>query len=174
MIGLIFYVCTAVLLLLAAVVLLFRGHKPAKRDNLTLTVDDFLAVHHREFEEVERRLARYEAMVQEILGQRPTTAFAYLKTLRADFTRVEALLNHSAKFLPELTARGEWERFWICLKFQSECHLARVQVLLGVIPAGRLTRMTRRVRVLAERADQALNAISREHGIRILQSDLNA
>lgn len=173
MTGLIIYISISVLLLVATVALLLRSHKPTKRDNCTFTIDDFLPVHHREFEEVERRLAQYEAMLLEVQTQRRSTALEYLEALETDFLRVQVLLNHAARFLPDLTVRGEWDRFSMRIKFWSECRLTLLQVYLGIIPAERLKQMTRKVRTLAERADQALNVIAREHGIRALQSDLN-
>lgn len=173
MAGLVFYISLPILLLLITLASLFRDHKPTRRDNQALTVDDFLPIHYRKFEEVERSLSQCDAMLQQIRTHRRVTALTYLRALRTDFTHVEALLNHCTKLLPELTVREEWERLRVRLKFRLEYRIVQLEIFVGVIPAVRLQHMTRKVRILADRADQALNTIAREHGIRVLQSNLN-
>jgi hypothetical protein len=163
----------ALLLLLVSLGFFFRSSSPRPEHNQPLTIDDFLPVHHREFEELERRLAEYNAVLQRIQAERRDAALAYLEALRGDFRGVQQLLNHAAKFLPELTLEGEGERIWLGLKFRFEYRLARLQILLGFVPPARLKALTWKVRLLAHCADRALNEIAREHGLRVLKSDLN-
>ncbi len=166
---------TLIPLLLLAISLRFflRSARNKPPGNQALSIEEFLPVHHDQFEEVERRLSEYEAVLKRTLAERRECALAYLQALRGDFERVARLLNHAAKFLPELTLEGESERLWVGLRFRLECRLVRLQILLGYVPAARLKALTCSVRLLARRADQALNEIAREHGLRVLQSDLN-
>ena len=170
---LILYTLLALLLLLVSLGFFFRSSSPRLEHNQPLTIDDFLPVHDREFEELEHRLAEYNAVLQRIQDERRDAAVAYLEALRGDFRRVQQLLNHAAKFLPEVTLEGESERIWLGLKFRFEYRLARLQILLGFVPPARLKALTWKVRLLANWADKALNEIAREHGLCVLKSDLN-
>jgi len=136
-------------------------------------MNDFLPIHHHHFEEVDRRLAEYEETLRKVESDRRDVALKYLAHLRTDFENVARLLKLAAKFVPEITLRGEIERFWVCFRFRIEYRLVQLQVRLGVIPTVRLKVLTARVRLLAGSADQFLNDIARQHGLRVLQSDLN-
>jgi hypothetical protein len=153
--------------------LILLSKNSRKGSHHTLTINDFLPVHHHQFEEVDRRLAEYEEMLRRIQSERRDVALRYLAQLRADFERVAQLLNRAAKFLPEITLDGESERFWVSAKFRVEYRLVQLQIRLGVVPAGHLRALTAKVRFLAHSADQCLNEIAREHGLPVLESDLN-
>ena len=167
------YVLVGVLLLLAFLRLALRESNAGPRHDPPLNIRDFRPIHHHEFEEVEHRLAEYDAMLQRIHCERREVALSYLNALRDDFVRVQQLLTHAAKFLPEVTLEGEGERLWVGLRFRFECGLARLWIKAGIVPAGQLRLLTRQVRMLALCADQALAEIAREHGLRVLQADLN-
>lgn len=139
-----------------------------------LTINDFLPSHHFQFQEVQGRLAEYNAMLQRIEALRRDTAIAFLEAIRGDFFRLQHLLTHAAKFVPELTLEGEAHRFWIGMKFRLECRLARLQILLGLDANGRMEALTAKVRLLADFADRALNEVARQQGLRGLESDLNS
>jgi hypothetical protein len=132
-----------------------------------------LAVHHHHFEEVNHRLAEYEETSRKVESDRRDFALKYLAQLRTDFEHLALLLNLAAKFVPDITLRGEIERFWVRVRFRLEYRLARLQIRFGVIPTVRLKALTARVRLLARSADQFLNDIAREHGLHVLKSDLN-
>ena len=97
----------------------------------------------------------------------------YLAELRGDFERVEQLLNHAAKFLPEITVRGESERFWVGVKFRVQYRLVELQVRFGIVPARRLKTLTTEVRFLARSADVFLKEIAQKQSLGALESDLN-
>ncbi len=171
---LVFYVVTAVLLILLFLKLLlpegsrFRSHR-----NEELAINDFLPTHQREFEEVEHRLLEYDDLLEKINSERREVALGYLDALRDDFLRVEELLNRAAKFLPALTLRGEGERLWVGLKFRFDYRIARLWIRAGLAPAVGLKSLTRQVQTLADWADKTLAVIAREPGLRALQSELN-
>jgi len=171
MASLTFFIAVPILLLLVLLVLDSKNSR--KGSSHTLAINDFLPVHHQQFEEVDRRLAEYEEMLRKIQAERREFALKYLTELRTDFVHVAELLNRAAKFLPEITLEGESERFWVGVKFRVEYRLVQLQIWFGVVPAGRLRALTAKVRFLARSADQFLNEIAREHGLRILESDLN-
>jgi len=139
----------------------------------TKSINDFLPVHYQHFVEVDRRLAEYEETLKKVESDRRDFALKYLTYLRTDFEHISRLLNLAAKFVPEITLRGEMERFWIRLKFRLQFRLVQLQVRFGMIPAVRLKGLTASVRLLARSTDQFLNDIAREHGLHILKSDLN-
>jgi hypothetical protein len=161
MADLLFLVPPIILLLVVFLVVTLWKESRAKPPH-PLKAQDLLPVHHRHFEEVGRRLAEYEEMLRRIQSERRELALAYLTELRADFEQVTYLLNRAAKFLPEITLAGESNRLAVALKFKAQCHLARLQIRFGIIPTGRLTALTTKVRFLARLADQFLNAIAQE------------
>jgi hypothetical protein len=171
MANLVFFIAVPILLLLALLVLVSKN--PRKGSRHTLTINDFLPVHDHQFEQVDRRLAEYEEMLRKIQSERREFALKYLAELRADFEHVAELLSRAAKFLPEITLGAESERFWVGIRFRLEYRLVQLQIRLGVVPVGHLKALTAKVRFLARSADQFLNEIAREHGLRILESDLN-
>ncbi len=171
MASLLIFVPITLLLLVGLAALLWRDSRP--KPTHTLKINDFLPVHHQHFEDVDRRLSEYEEMLSRIQSERRELAFEYLAELRADFEQVTYLLNRAAKFLPELTLTGESSRVRVAIWFLVQYHLARLQIRLGIIPTGRLATLTTKVRFLARVADQFLNVIAQEHGLPILESDLN-
>lgn len=171
MTSLIFFLLLPVLLIAALVALLWKSSR--KKPPQTLSINDFLPVHHHQFEEVDRRLTEYEEMLRKIQTERREFALKYLAQLRADFEKVTELLNRAAKFLPEITLSGEADRFWVAVKFRVEYRFVQLQILFGLVPADRLKALTAKVRVLAHAADRFLNEIAREHGLPVLESDLN-
>jgi hypothetical protein len=169
--SLIFFAVLSGLLLLG---LLILGLKLSRRESrLVIKVDELLPVHCHHFEEVDRRLAEYEEVLRGIQFERREFALVYLAELRGDFERVEQLLNHAAKFLPEITVRGESERFWVGVKFRVQYRLVELQVRFGVVPAWRLKAMTAKVRFLARSADLFLKEIAQKQRLGALESDLN-
>jgi len=170
---LLFYVLFTLLLLLLFLRLLFQKSKPRPEDNRELTIAELLPVHHREFEEVEHRLSEYDVLLRRIHSERREVARGYLDALRDDFLRVERLLSHAAKFLPDLTLQGEGERLWVGIRFRLEYRVARLRTRLGFVPAVQIEVLTQQVRRLAQRADEALELVARECGLPVLQSDLN-
>ncbi len=171
MASLLFFVPITLLLLVGLVVLLWRDSR-AKPPH-PLKINDFLPVRHQHFDEVDRRLSEYEEMLRRIQSERRELAFEYLAELRADFEQVTYLLNRAAKFLPELTLTGESSRLRVALWFRAQYRFAHLQIRFGIIPTARLTTLTTRVRFLARVADQFLNVIAQEHGLPVLESDLN-
>ena len=170
---LLLYVLFTLVLLLLSLKLCLQKSAPRSKDSRARTIAELLPVHHREFEGVERRLSEYEALLQKIHLERRAVALGYLDALRDDFLRVEQLLNHAAKFLPDLTLQGEGERLWVGIIFRLEYRIARMRARFGFVPAVQMGALTRQVRLLAQRADAALDLIARECGLPSLQSDLN-
>ena len=160
-----------VILVLAVWALHDSSRKPPQ--NARLAINDFLPIHHREYEEVERRLTEYEAILEKIRLERHEVALRYLHALRDDFVRVERLLNHAAKFLPDIKLADECERFLRGLKFRVEYRIVRACIRVGFVPAVRLGDLTRQVRIFADWADRALAEVAREYGLPVLDSDLN-
>ena len=171
---LVFYALIFVLLVVASMWALFPRSQSRQGASQQPKIDDFLPIHHRGFEDVDRRLSEYDALLRRIQSERREVVLQYLESLRNDFLRVDQLLNRAAKFLPELTLDGESERFWIGVKFRFQYRLARLQMALGLVPISRLRALTQKVRILATWADKALAEIAYEHGLRVLQADLNS
>lgn len=171
MASLLFFVSFAVLLIAALAIILWKDSR--KKLPQALTIRDFVPVRHQHFEEVDRRLTEYEEMLNRIQAERSKLALSYLTELQADFEQVTYLLNRAAKFLPELTLAGESSRLAVGVKFKAQCCLAHLQIRFGIIPTRRLTTLTIKVRLLARLADEFLNVIAKEHGLPVLESDLN-
>jgi hypothetical protein len=146
---------------------------PRPQQSLTFEIKDFYPIHHREYEAVEERLAEYEAILQRVGAEHRTTALRYLDAVREDFLRVEKLLNHGAKFMPELTLGGELRRVSLSIQYRFEFKLARVKVRWGINATGQLRSLTQKVRLMARMADDLLNQIAREQGLPVLENDLN-
>jgi hypothetical protein len=166
------FIAFPILLVLALLALVSKNSRTGASH--ILTTNDFLPVHHRQFEEVDRRLSEYEKMLIKIQSEQRELALQYLVELRTDFEQVSKLLNRAAKFLPEITLRGERERFWVGVRFRLEYHLVQLQIQFGVVPAGRLEALTTKVRFLARAAAQVLDELGRGNGLDLLQSDLNS
>jgi hypothetical protein len=169
--SLVFFAVLSVFLLLGLLILALKLSRRESR--LAIRINDLLPVHYRHFEEVDRRLAEYEEVLRGIQCERREFALVYLAELRGDFERVEQLLNHAAKFLPEITVRGESKRFWIGVKFRIQYRLVELQVRFGAVPAWHLKAMTANVRFLARSADVFLKEIAQKQGLGALESDLN-
>lgn len=166
-----------ILLVLLLLVLLFATLQPPRRtetNHRQLTINDFLPSHHLQSDEIQGRLAEYNAMLQKIEALRRHTAISFLEAIRGDFFGLQHLLTRAAKFVPELTLDEEAHRFWIGMNFRLECRLARLQILLGLDANSRLEALTARVRLLADCADRTLNEVARHQGLPTLESDLNS
>lgn len=171
---LVFYGLISLALLVLSLKLFLQKPKSEPANGSSLTITQFLPVHHQEFEEVEHRLGEYDALLHSIDSERRELALRYLDALRGDFTRVEQLLNHAAKFQPDLTLKGESERLWLGIRFQIEYRVARTCTRLGFVPSVQIAMLTRQVRLLAEQADEALNLVAHQYGLSVLQSDLDS
>jgi hypothetical protein len=158
-------------LLLGLLILVLKLSRRESR--IEVRIDDLLPVHYRNFEEVDRRLVEYEEVLRGIQCEQREFALVYLAELRGDFERVEQLLNHAAKFLPEITVRGESERFWVGVKFRVQYRLVESQVRFGIVPSRRLKALTAQVRFLARSADVFLKEIAQKQSLGALESDLN-
>jgi hypothetical protein len=166
------YIFLALLgILLLAVLALQRPHQRGELDS-RLTIHDLLPIHYREYEQVERRLTEYEALLQRIRLERHNVALHYADALRDDFMRVECLLNHAAKFLPDIRLADECERFLGGLKFRAEYYIVRACIGAGFVPDFWLGVLTRQVRVFSDWADRALAEVARAYGLPVLNSDL--
>jgi len=166
-----------ILLVSLLLVLLFATFQRPRRpetNHRQLTINDFLPTHHLQSDEIQGRLAEYNAMLHKIEALRRDTAISFVEAIRRDFFRLQHLLTRAAKFIPELTLEGEAHRFWIGINFRLECRLAQLQILLGVDANSRLKALAAKVRLLADCADRTLNEVARHQGLPALESDLNS
>jgi hypothetical protein len=161
-------------LLVLLLFLVLRRPRMNESKSEAFTINDFLPRHHLAFQEVQQRLAEYNAILRETEAKRRDTAIGFLNAIRGDFLRLQHLLTRAAKFVPELTVKGEAHRFWLGFRFRLECRLAHVQILLGLDSSRRLGALTVKLRLLADRADKALNEVARHYGLPVLESDLNS
>lgn len=166
------YIC-APLLLLAITVWLYSGGRSSDARN-PLTIQECLNIDEDYLNKTGYRLAEHDAMLQQIKAERRDTAIAYLDAVRDDYLRVEHLLNRAAKFLPELTLAGETVRVFVGIKFRLGYRLARLEIRCGFLPAKRLKTLTAQFRLASVWAGKALNEVSREHGLAVLESDLRS
>lgn len=169
---LVFGIAVAVLLASWSLVTLYRLWRPRAQRKPTFGIQDFYPIHHREYEAVQERLAECTATLQRVGAEHRTTALSYLEAVWDDFLRVEKLLNHGVKFLPDLTLGQELRRAWISIQFRLAFGLARLKVRCGIDATGQLRSLTDRVRLMAGMADNLLNQIAREQGLPILEDDL--
>src|SRR5712692_778923 len=100
---LVFYALIFVLLVVASMWAFFPRSQSRQGASQQPKIDDFLPIHHRGFEDVDRRLSEYDALLRRIQSERREVVLQYLESLRHDYLRVDQLLNRAAKFLPELT-----------------------------------------------------------------------
>jgi hypothetical protein len=165
--------CLIGALLMLSCLGLCRRHSKSPTRSRELKINDLLPIHYREFEAVEQRLLEYEALLQRIHSEHREAALTYMEGLKDDFARVERLINHAMKFLPEISVAEEAVRFLVGVKFRFGYQLARLEVELGISPARQLKALTRKVRMLVDLADRVLAQTAREHGLPVLESDLN-
>jgi hypothetical protein len=170
---LVFYIFVPALLLLLAGKLLWPKPERNTGSAAPSNISEFLPVHHREFPDVERQLSEYREISLKARKERRAASLTYLESLRADFLRVERLLNRAAKFLPEVTLQGESRRLWVGLRFRYGYWIARQQIIFGLDVATRLKDLAQKLQTLSDWADAALNQVAREYGLPVLQSDLN-
>lgn len=167
------YLCTPILLLVITLWLCF----PRTATNAPIEetpIQDTLKIDEDFLHDAECRLTEYDAMLRRIKAERRETAIAYLDQVRGDYLRVERLLSRSAKFLPEITVAGEAARVFLGIKFRLQCVLARLEIRIGFLPAADLRGLTVKLRLAAIWATHALNEVSREHGLPVLESDLRS
>jgi hypothetical protein len=170
---LLFYIVVPAILLVLAGKLLWPKSETKAAPEHPANISEFLPIHHREFPDVERRLSEYGEISRKAHSERRAASLAYLESLRADFLRVEQLLNRAAKFLPEVTVQGESRRVWVGLNFRFGYWMARQQIVLGLDVATRLKNLAQKLQTLSDCADAALSQVAREYGLPVLQSDLN-
>jgi hypothetical protein len=170
---LIFYIVVPAVLLVLAVKLLWPKSEGRTAPKHPSNISEFLPIHHREFPDVARRLSEYGEISRKAHTERRAAALAYLESLRADFLRVEQLLNRAAKFLPEVTVQGESRRVWVGLRFRLGYWIARQQIIFGLDVSGRLKDLAQKLQTLSDWADVTLSDVAREYGLPVLQSDLN-
>lgn len=170
---LVFAIVVGVLLLSWSLVALYRVWRPKPQRKQAYGIQDFYPVHHREYEAVERRLAEYAAILQQVGAQHRSTALRYLDAIRDDFERVERLLNYGTKFLPDISLEEELRRAWLSIQYRLEFKLARLKVRWGINATVQMKSLTQKVRLMARMADHLLNEVAHEHGLRVLEDDLN-
>jgi hypothetical protein len=164
------YICSpALLLLLTLWLLLGRRHSGRNRPQ---SISACLAIDERLLSETESRLVEYDAMLKRIQAEQREAALSYLREVHDSFLRVETLLNQAAKFLPELTLKGETERILLGIRFRFTYHVARQEVRLGLVPAAGLKALVAKLRLASAWARGALEEVSRVHGLPVLESDL--
>lgn len=169
------YIITPPLLLIAVFCLCFpNAIRKARTPKNPLTVQDCLNIDEALLDRAECRLAEYDSMLQRIKAEQQDTVIAYLDAVRDDYLRVEHLLNRSARFVPELTISEEAARFFLGIKFRLGYRLARLEIRFGFLPAAGLKALTAKLQLAAGWAGQALNEVSREHGLPVLESDLKS
>ncbi len=156
--------------IILAAVWVFRSSRCTRAHT---SVQELIPVHHRQYSLVRERLARYDELLSKIQFERRETALAYLDDLREDFLRVERLLNHAAKFLPELRSAHEFRRFAEALWLRLEFRFLRLSIRFGFMPYLRLTAVTRDVAKLARWANDVLAEVAVGPGLPSLQADLN-
>jgi hypothetical protein len=62
---------------------------------------------------------------------------------------------------------------WVALKFRFGYRIARQQIIFGLDVAARLKDLAQKLQTLSDWADATLSEVAREHGLPVLQSDLN-
>lgn len=170
---LVFGLVVGVLLVSWSIRALYRTWRARPQPKQSFGIQDFYPTHHREYEAVEERLAEYEDILRSVGAEHRTTSLRYLDAVRDDFLRVEKLLNHGAKFMPELTLEGEVRRAWLSIQYRLEFKFARLKVRCGINATGQLRSLTQKVRLMARIADELLNQVAREQGLPVLENDLN-
>src|SRR5216684_1282477 len=165
----VFAIVVGVLLVSWSLVTLYQMWRPRPQRKLAFGIQGFYPIHHREYEAVEERLAECEATLQQVGAEYRTTALRYLDSVRDDFLRVEKLLNHGAKFLPELSLEQEVRRAWLSIQYRIEFQLARFKVRCGIKAISQLKSLTEKVRLMARMADDLLDQIAREQGLPALE-----
>lgn len=168
------YIFAPVLLLAITLWLTLGNFGPTRKDNLPRTIEDCLVSDQQLLDDTEHRIAEYDTMLQQIQAERRDAAISYLEAVRNDYLRVEHLLTRAARFLPELTVKGETARLVLGIRFRFEYRLARLQVRLGFLPADGLKALAAQLRLTAAWADVVLNEISRERGLPVLEADLKS
>lgn len=169
---LVFALVVGLLLISWSIRALYRLWRPRPQPKQTFGIQDFYPIHHREYEAVQESLAEYEAILRRVSAEHRATSLKYLDAVRDDFLRVEKLLNHGAKFMPELTFEGEVRRAWVSIQYRLEFKLARLKVRCGISATGQLRSLTQKVRLMARMADELLNQVAREQGLPVLENDL--
>lgn len=137
------------------------------------TVIELMPGHYQDFGPLSSDLARYEELLQRAQRARRDIALAYLDDLQNDFIRVQRLLNHATKFIPDLSPPDELNRFARGIWFHVELRALRISVRCGWMPLARLDAMTREVSRLADWANAVLGQLASQSGLPVLQADLN-
>jgi hypothetical protein len=147
--------------------------RDSRRRHPPVTLEQLIPVHYREYALLSDRLAHYDELLRDIESERRDAALAYLDALQADFIRMEHLLRHAAKFMPDLKVRNELGRLFRSFSFRLECRSLRLCIRLGFVPCMRLGALTREVTNLGKWTNQVLYQIASQQGLPALQADLN-
>lgn len=168
---LVFSIFVSLVFVVLALVWALASHRPARRPRLTL--DELILVHHREYALVSAHLTECDQLLRRIRLEQRETALGYLDVLRGDFLRLDRLLNHAVKFLPDLKPQEEFGRFARALRFRLEFRLLRLSIQVGLMPSTRLQALTREIAELGAWAERVLGQAAIRSGLPSLQADLN-
>lgn len=138
-----------------------------------LSVTELLPEHYREFVALTADLARYDDLLRQVHLARREAALTYLDQLHEDFNRVERLLNHATKFIPDISPANELSRFVRGIWFRLELRTLKIFVHFGFMPPVRLGIVTREVARLSEWAETVLAEVASRPGLPHLRADLN-
>lgn len=137
------------------------------------SVTELLPEHYREFGALAVHLAGYDDLLRQIQLARREAVLMYLDHLHEDFSRVERLLNHATKFIPDVSPVNELSRFVRGIWFRLELRALRIGVQFGFMPSARFGAVTREVARLAQWAEKVLAEVASHPGLPNLRADLN-
>jgi hypothetical protein len=170
MVLLLFFVLVSSGFVVAIFSLLARKSRP---DAAVLSVTELLPEHYREFGVLTTHLAHYDDLLRKVQIARREAALTYLDRLQKDFSRVERLLNHATKFIPDISPANELKRFARGIWFRLELRTLRIAVQLGFMPFAQFRAATREIARLAEWAESVLAEVASHPGLPNLRADLN-
>jgi hypothetical protein len=147
--------------------------RKSRPESAVRNVIELMPEHDQDFATVSSDLKQYEQLLRRVQRARRDAAIAYLDDLLNDFVRVQRLLNHAAKFVPDLSPADELNRFARGIWFPVEVRLVRLSVQCGWTPVARLGAMTREVSKLADWANTVLARVATGPGLPGLRADLN-
>jgi hypothetical protein len=147
--------------------------RQSRRESSVRNVTELMPERYQGFGALSSDLTRYEELLRRVQRARRDAAIAYLDDLLNDFVRVQRLLNHAAKFVPDLSPADELNRFVRGLWFHTEVRLLRLSVRCGWTPIARLDAVTREVSRLADWANTVLAQVASQPGLPGLRAELN-
>lgn len=98
------------------------------------SAEDFLHLPQLRLDDIRVLLGEFGQTAGWSSGEHRLAARMVLNQIEGEFSRLEQLLNAAAKFLPEITLRGELLRVAIGLRFRMECRFARLLLAFGGNP----------------------------------------